>query len=159
MFCYYDQSTSMTVAVQLVSLHLFTSAQETIIYNSYLSYIQQQYLYCTHTEGSLHFVIISFTENFYNSHEFSSCRTPQTRIAQPFLHIRSFCILPLELNVRLDEGKQLDPHVPIPYCSLWLHWRNKLELKMFSTDFCRDGRHDQSQQLLQMFLCLYVVMF
>lgn len=147
-FCYCDLSKSLTVAGQLVHLHLITWSQETVIHNSrFVLYIETVLVLYTHWRvitacyNSIHWVS-------YYSHESSSRRTLLTRLTQPFLHIRSFCIHPPELNVRLDEGKQLDPCVPIPYCSLWLHWNSRCLVQIFGScfpnresHFCRDSRH------------------
>lgn len=89
-FCYCDLSKSLTVAVQLVPLHLFTWTQETVIHNSrFVLYIATVLVLYTYWR------VITACYNFihwvsYNSHESSSRRTLLTRLARPFLHIRSF---------------------------------------------------------------------
>ncbi len=68
--------------------------------------------------------------------------------------------------MRLDEGKQLDPCVPIPYCSLWLHWNSRCLVQIFGSCFpnreshiCRDSRYVESATSADVFMirCCHVM--
>lgn len=71
-------------------------------------------LFSTADSADTHWPVTTFSYNLihcisYSSHELALFQTLQRLLAQPFLHIRSFCILPQELNERLDGGKAAGP--------------------------------------------------